>query len=167
MAPLATFLLVASSLLSSATADGTIRWDIQKNTANEQAQLKARSVGLRRRSSGTVLASLGNALQDGLYYANITVGTPGQLLNVQIDTGSSDLWVPSATAPICLNEQEGGCPGGVCKSSQSLPHTFNADLVQSTSRYPQPSTLSSGTSSISHTSTDLLPAAPTSRIPSR
>src|SRR5450756_876669 len=37
------------------------------------------------------------------YTANISVGTPPQPLTLGIDTGSTDTWVLSNTADICLN----------------------------------------------------------------
>jgi hypothetical protein len=33
---------------------------------------------------------------DLLYYGPISLGTPSQVLTVDVDTGSADLWVPSA-----------------------------------------------------------------------
>jgi hypothetical protein len=122
MAPLLKTLVLASSLLSCIVAEPVLM-SINKNNNVQAAQLKslrARSKYLQRRSlgarssSGTVTATLGNAEEAGLYYANITVGTPPQDLSVQIDTGSSDVWVPASSAAICSNAQEGGCPGGSC-----------------------------------------------------
>ena len=39
--------------------------------------------------------------QDALYFANVSVGTPPQQLRLHIDTGSSDLWINSATSQLC------------------------------------------------------------------
>lgn len=118
MAPLST--LLVATLLSSVSAN-TVRWAIAKNAEVESQQLARRAQQMRRRGlalharADTVTASLGNAVEAGLYYANVTVGTPGQDLQIQIDTGSSDVWVPSSTASVCSNEQEGGCSGGSCE----------------------------------------------------
>jgi hypothetical protein len=60
------------------------------------------------------------------------VGTPAQSLSVQIDTGSSDVWIPSSQASICSDEKDGGCPGGSC-ASPSPPaqnEACHADLLQ-------------------------------------
>jgi len=102
---------------------------IAKNAANEAAQLQKRQLHLQRRGLGgvvrveeradTIIASLGNAVASGLYYANVTVGTPAQSLSLQIDTGSSDVWVPSSTASICEDTKDGGCPGGSFDYSNS------------------------------------------------
>jgi len=105
-------LLATSSLL--AVANAQLQLDIQKikRTTPSSRDLAA----LRRRgTTGTVQANLGNAVQEGLYFANITVGTPPQSLVLQIDTGSSDVWVPASAAATCdQNSQTGGCPGGSC-----------------------------------------------------
>ena len=47
--------------------------------------------GLRRRKA--VNADLHNAQGDLLYLVNVTVGSSAQPFSLQIDTGSSDIWV--------------------------------------------------------------------------
>jgi hypothetical protein len=108
-------LLVASVLAVGFALANTIQYDIARDIAVRDAQISTRSSLLRKRASDTVTADLGNAEQAGLYFANITVGTPAQPLMVQIDTGSSDTWVPSATAQQCAEQETGGCSGGSCK----------------------------------------------------
>jgi hypothetical protein len=112
--------LLVATLFSSASAN-TVRWDIAQNSEVQAQQIARRSLEIQRRGlklearADTVTASLINAVTAGLYAANITVGTPGQDLQVQIDTGSSDLWVPSSSASICNNAKDGGCSGGSCE----------------------------------------------------
>ncbi|OBT61164.1 hypothetical protein VE03_09441 [Pseudogymnoascus sp. 23342-1-I1] len=98
-------------LLSSATA--ALHVPIVKNRHVAAEQLQAAQ--LRRR--GTITESLGNAQHFGLYYANITAGTPAQQLSLQIDTGSSDVWLPSSSAALC--QTSSGCEGGSFDSSAS------------------------------------------------
>jgi Eukaryotic aspartyl protease len=47
------------------------------------------------------------------YMADVEVGTPGQPITLQIDTGSSDIWVIDVNAAIC--QPQGACPDGTCK----------------------------------------------------
>lgn len=48
------------------------------------------------------------------YKTSITLGTPPQSIKVQIDTGSSDLWVFESTAEQCAADHN--CPDGFCES---------------------------------------------------
>ena len=42
-----------------------------------------------------------NIFQETLYFANVSIGTPGQRLRLHIDTGSSDLWANSPNSDLC------------------------------------------------------------------
>ncbi|KAF2090906.1 acid protease, partial [Saccharata proteae CBS 121410] len=66
------------------------------------------------RRQKTVQTSLANF--ESLYQINITVGTPGQTLGLQIDTGSSDVWFPSSSSSDC---QQNECVGGAFDSDSS------------------------------------------------
>ena len=55
---------------------------------------------------------VGNAAYVGLYYVNASVGTPPQVVQLQIDTGSADVWMFGANlAQTCQQ-----CQGGFCES---------------------------------------------------
>ena len=76
----------------------------------------------KRQTSGTIEQTLDN--DQSLYYANLTLGTPGQTLRLHIDTGSSDLWVNTASSSFC---QGNNCDGGTYSSSQSSTYKLVND----------------------------------------
>jgi len=121
---------LATLLLATSASANTISFNIARNPSAESAQLERRQVERSNaplfKRAGTVTATLTNAEVEGLYFANITVGTPGQPLSLQIDTGSSDVWVPASTAQLCGDAKAGGCPNGQFTSSKS--NTF--DIVE-------------------------------------
>ncbi|KAI9732737.1 MAG: hypothetical protein M1818_007471 [Claussenomyces sp. TS43310] len=101
-------LLAASSLLSSTLAD-TVQFQIARKRAVEAEQLWKRD---------TVAVGLRN--ERFLYTANVSVGTPPQSFILQIDTGSSDVWVPASNSTQCTGTAEGqGCPDGAFDASKS------------------------------------------------
>lgn len=104
---------------SSALATGTLGFALFK-----QAKPQLNSPFSRRDVFDTsVFTNYGN-----VYFLNISVGTPGQLQTVSLDTGSSDLFVTSSTAAYC---QINSCEGGTFDMSKSstaqmvAPDAFN------------------------------------------
>lgn len=127
MAPRISLLVTTTLSLAALSSADTIQFDIARNPAVRDAQLAKRQLEIQAQGglwsrgeleqrANTVGVSLTNAEQQGLYFANVSVGTPGQSLALQIDTGSSDIWLPSSTATLCRSVRAGGCPNGQCES---------------------------------------------------
>ncbi|KAL6876982.1 aspartic peptidase domain-containing protein [Trichoderma novae-zelandiae] len=96
-------LAVAGVALASAAQAQVVQFDIEKR----------HSPRLSRRA-GTLDGSLSNQRIQGGYFINVQVGSPGQNVTLQLDTGSSDVWVPSSNSAICtqVSQRNPGCQFG-------------------------------------------------------
>lgn len=94
------------------SGNGVVQWDIRRTPRHEEFQRLNRRL---RKRDDTVLEVITNEKLRGGYFATCKVGTPGQDLTLQLDTGSSDIWVPDSGARVCreIGTQE-GCALGAC-----------------------------------------------------
>ncbi|KAK4098634.1 mitochondrial elongation factor g 1-like protein [Parathielavia hyrcaniae] len=106
-----TIRLILGALLAEA-------WDIQRSQRKQEFNM------LRKRAD-TFEEVVTNEKARGGYFATCRLGTPGQNLTMQLDTGSSDIWVPSSRAAACRQTQIGdeGCSFGSFTPSSSTSFT--------------------------------------------
>jgi hypothetical protein len=76
---------------------------------------------LRKRQK-TVQQELDNL--ETLYFANATLGTPGQRLRLHIDTGSSDLWVNAPNSRLCSSRDELCTEAGTYSANDSKTYEY-------------------------------------------
>jgi hypothetical protein len=121
--------LLALSALPSSQA-GIVQFELQRR------EIPKFNNQLKRRGSSS--APVYNAQGDLLYLVNATVGNPPQSMQLQLDTGSSDVWLPysqsqpcsSATANRCL---EGAFDPSLSNSSKLISSgTFQISYVDGT-----------------------------------
>ncbi|VBB72053.1 Putative protease precursor [Podospora comata] len=108
--------IIAAGALFAATTlaqrkDGVVQWGIQRRQPPPETYTR-----VRKRAS-TFEEIITNEEARGGYFATCRLGTPGQDLTLQLDTGSSDIWVPDPTAKVCSKSGTEGCALG----------TFNPD----------------------------------------
>ncbi|KAM7191810.1 Aspartic peptidase domain containing protein [Naviculisporaceae sp. PSN 640] len=110
--------VAARAVAGASAANGVVQWDIQKIPHPPHAKPK-----FRNRAS-TYEEAVANLATRGGYFASCKFGTPGQEMTLQLDTGSSDIWVPKNTATQC--RRKSGCPFGSFNPSQSSTYTVVA-----------------------------------------
>lgn len=124
-------LLLSQLALAQQTPSGVVQWNIQKRPVSTVPNR------LLRRAGSTYDVILRNERLQGGYYTDCEMGTPGQKVTLQLDTGSSDIWVPDSATSVCENN---GCQFGSCMWSappfrfQSLPLFFLEDGMNSNKR---------------------------------
>lgn len=145
---------ISTLALSSSALGQVVQWDIAKRDA-----LLPR---LHPRAGSSFDSNISNDKQIGAYFVSVKVGTPDQELSLQLDTGSSDVWVPAVSADQCRNRTAGGCPFGSCKAPREPSRRGNELLIagpqlilQSRARL----TTSAKASLTSHTRTTAPPVA--------
>ena len=86
-----------------------VQWNIEKRRSEEDKTLDTRQ-------ARTIEEVINNDKTKGGYFATCKIGTPGQDVTLQLDTGSSDIWVPDSGANICAQSRvSNGCELGSCK----------------------------------------------------
>ncbi|CCC06276.1 hypothetical protein SMACR_00494 [Sordaria macrospora] len=103
--------LFSQLALAQQAPSGVVQWDIQKRPVPNVAPNR-----LLRRAGSTYQQIIQNEQARGGYFATCEMGTPGQKVTLQLDTGSSDVWVPDSTASVC---NQGACDLGSFDTSRS------------------------------------------------
>ncbi|KAK8016849.1 hypothetical protein PG993_015038 [Apiospora rasikravindrae] len=99
--------LATGSLIASIAHAQVVQFDIAKRTIQPNRQR------LSKREATTYEETITNEKQRGGYFATVSVGSPAQKLTLQLDTGSSDIWVPSSSSSVCTKSSpSGGSRGG-------------------------------------------------------
>ncbi|ETI20900.1 hypothetical protein G647_07243 [Cladophialophora carrionii CBS 160.54] len=105
-------LLVLASLFAAVSAK-TVKLDFWKNKPSHKSTLP-------RRSDHFTSPVTGDDYQD-LYFIDVNIGTPPQPFSLLLDTGSSDTWVPSTDASICVY---GRCEHGAYVKNMSSTYSL-------------------------------------------
>lgn len=78
----------------------------------------------------TTAISIGQGHIEPYFFTNVSLGTPPEQFTVLVDTGSSDLWVPSngAEGQDCEGDQCAPFPGGFNPALSTTNNILNADF---------------------------------------
>lgn len=107
------------TLGTAVTTPRAVGLDITRRTIDDDIPTKD-GARIRKRQS-TVEQTLDNL--DTLYFANLTLGTPPQDIQLHVDTGSSDLWVNVPQSSLCRSTVY-PCKGGTYDTTASSSYDF-------------------------------------------
>ena len=106
----AVFTLCLTHIDAAAVPNGVVKFDMRHKHLPKTPSAREH---LRRDATINRHLRLNNHwVPQGGYFIDVSVGTPPQNLEVLLDTGSSNLFLPSANAPRCVTYT---CPGGACE----------------------------------------------------
>ncbi|KAK4152531.1 mitochondrial elongation factor g 1-like protein [Chaetomidium leptoderma] len=108
--------MLAGAVHASFSSNGVVQWDIQRTQRSDEFKK------LKKRAS-TFEEVVTNERARGGYFATCRLGTPGQNMTLQLDTGSSDIWVPDSGAQVCRETGTEGCALGTFNPSRSTTFT--------------------------------------------
>ncbi|KAI0170523.1 aspartic peptidase domain-containing protein [Pestalotiopsis sp. NC0098] len=113
--------VATGSLLAAVAQAQVVQWDIQKRATKPKD-------GILKRDASTITEVITNEEARGGYFASVSIGTPRQNLTLQLDTGSSDIWVPSSSASVCSTSSSGNRGGSSSSSSDGCSFgSFTSD----------------------------------------
>ncbi|KAH8169146.1 eukaryotic aspartyl protease domain-containing protein [Sarocladium implicatum] len=98
-----------------------VQWDIHRQEIGSE---------LQRRADHTYEETITNEKGRGGYFASAQLGNPPQNITLQLDTASSDIWVPYSGAAICRSKslrREPGCYLGIDPDESRTYEDFEAD----------------------------------------
>lgn len=96
-----------------------VKFDLKRNAIKDP--IANDRIRMARRDQ-TVSVDLAN--YESLYALNISLGTPEQKFQVNIDTGSSDLWVNSAESDLCSRRSNLCAPFGTYNANKSSTYDY-------------------------------------------
>ncbi|KAI1800904.1 aspartic peptidase domain-containing protein [Daldinia bambusicola] len=97
-------LIATVSVAATSAAAAAADTNSQKVIPVSFGRSTTRQPALHRRV-GTYSQELNNNLTGGGYYAQVTVGTPPQTVDLVVDTGSSDVWILDSRADLCHSKK--------------------------------------------------------------
>ncbi|AEO53652.1 hypothetical protein MYCTH_2295287 [Thermothelomyces thermophilus ATCC 42464] len=107
---------ILAGAVHASAGNGVVQWDIRRTQRQEELQRLNRRL---RKRANPVLEVITNEKIRGGYFATCKIGTPGQDLTLQLDTGSSDIWVPDSAAQVCREIGTEGCALGTFNPNRS------------------------------------------------
>jgi len=115
---------VLLALASAISAQHVVNFPIVRGAPGYKVHLPP---PIAKRSTFT--ETLANNISGGAYYAEVTVGTPGQTVSLVLDTGSSDAWVVSEDADLCRSTRLQATYGDSCSNTYNSDDSSTYELV--------------------------------------